>query len=90
LQQLLKLLAKPTIAGNQGGLTEIITDRINGLLSPYGDANALARAILRYLDNPEFAQRLSQAAYTRAMDFSTQQYVQNFADAVQKLSLASV
>jgi len=83
-------LAKPTIAGNQGGPTEIITDGINGLLSPYGDANALAQAILRYLDNPEFAQRLSQAAYTRAMDFSTQQYVQNFTDAVQKLSLASV
>ncbi|BAY64656.1 group 1 glycosyl transferase [Calothrix brevissima NIES-22] len=76
-------LGKPVIAGNAGGPTEIITDSVNGLLTPYNDVDALAIAVLRYLENPEFAQNMGIAARQRALDFSTQRYAQNFVNVVR-------
>ncbi|MFN6461663.1 MAG: glycosyltransferase family 4 protein [Nostoc sp. DedVER02] len=76
-------LGKPVIAGDAGGPTEIITDGMNGLLTPYGDADKLAIAILRYLDEQEFARNAGIAARQRALDFSTQNYAQNFISAIR-------
>lgn len=76
-------LGKPVIAGDAGGPTEIITDGMNGLLTPYGDADKLAIAILRYLDEQEFAQSAGIAARQRALDFSTQNYAENFINAIR-------
>ena len=76
-------LGKPVIAGNAGGPTEIITEGVNGLLTPYGDAEALANAILRYLDDQEFARRVAAQAQQRALEFSTQRYAENFINAVR-------
>ncbi|MBD2594141.1 glycosyltransferase family 4 protein [Nostoc spongiaeforme FACHB-130] len=78
-------LGKPVIAGNAGGPTEIITDGMNGLLTPYGDSEALAIAILRYLDEQDFAQNVAVAARQRALDFSTQNYAQNFINTLRSL-----
>ncbi|MEH2271450.1 MAG: glycosyltransferase family 4 protein [Nostoc sp.] len=78
-------LGKPVIAGSAGGPTEIITDGMNGLLTPYGDAEQLAIAILRYLDEQEFAQSAGVAARQRALDFSTQNYAQNFINAIRSV-----
>lgn len=82
-------LGKPVIAGDVGGPTEIITDGVNGLLTPYEDAEALANAILRYLDAPDFASRVGVAARERALDFSTQRYAQNFIETI-RVALPSV
>ena len=78
-------LGKPVVAGNAAGPTEIITDGVDGLLSPYGDAPALAQAVLRYLSDPEFAHQIGTAARQRALEFSTQRYAQNFIVTVQEL-----
>ncbi len=82
-------LGKPIVAGDTGGPTEIVTDEINGLLVPYGNSDALAGAILRYLNNPEFARRLGVAARERAQDFSVQAYVRNFIKATDDLLMTS-
>ena len=78
-------LGKPVVAGNTAGPTEIITDGVDGLLSPYGDAPALAQAVLRYLNDPDFARQAGAAARQRALDFSTQRYAQNFITAIREL-----
>ena len=78
-------LGKPVIAGNAAGPTEIITDGENGLLTPYGDAPALAQAVLRYLDDPEFARQAGAMARKRAQEFSTRRYAKNCVDALQGL-----
>ncbi|MDD1428906.1 glycosyltransferase family 4 protein [Dolichospermum sp. ST_sed9] len=78
-------LGKPVIAGNAGGPTEIITDGVNGLLTPYDDANALAQAILRYLDDQKFAQSAGIAAQNRALQFSTERYAQNFINTIASI-----
>jgi len=79
-------LGKPIVASNSGGPTEIITDGMNGLLTPFGDAEALGKAILRYLDDREFARTVGLAARSRAVDFSTRKYAQNFMQAIRELT----
>ena len=78
-------LGKPVVAGNAAGPTEIITDGMDGLLTPYGDAPALAVAVGRYLDDPEFARTAGDAARRRAQEFSTRRYAENCVAALQEL-----
>jgi len=76
-------LGKPTVAGASGGPLEIITDGLNGLLAPYGNAVALSRSILRYIEDPSFAKSIGQAAKRRASNFSSDHYALQFRDAVR-------
>ena len=78
-------LGKPIVAGAAGGPTEIITPAVDGLLAPYGDSGALADAILRYLNDREFARCIGAAAHSRAQEFSTQHYARNFVAAIHDL-----
>ena len=74
-------LGKPVVATNTAGPTEIITPEKQGLLTPFEDATALSQAILRYLDAPDFAKKVGQAAQGRAQDFAVQHYVEGIAAA---------
>lgn len=50
---------RPLIAGAVGGLKEMVQDGENGLLVPAADPPALAQAVLRLADDPDFARRLA-------------------------------
>jgi len=52
----------PTIGTNAGGVPEIITDNVNGLLVPPNDPPALAAALRRLHEQPELRATLGQAA----------------------------
>lgn len=80
-------LGKPVIAGDAGGPAEILTDGEHGLLTPFGDAPALARAILRFLDDPAFAARCAAAAHARAQEFSAQAYARRLTQVVLEYAL---
>jgi glycosyltransferase involved in cell wall biosynthesis len=80
-------LGKPVIAGAAGGPAEIITDGQDGLLVPFNDVPALARAVTRFLDDPAFAQRCGAAAQTRALDFSARRYATRLVDAIREIAL---
>lgn len=54
-------LRKPVIATNTGGIPEVVTDRVNGLLVPPGDPQALSRAIVEILRDRSLAARLAGA-----------------------------
>ena len=69
-------LGKPVVAGAEGGPREIVSDGVNGLLAPFGDSDALAGAILRYLGDPDLAGAVGQAAGATAAAFT----VRRFAD----------
>jgi glycosyltransferase involved in cell wall biosynthesis len=77
-------LGKPVVAGAAGGPAEIITDGENGLLSPYGDAGALARAVARYLDDRAFAARTGAAARVRAAAFDERTFADNIIAALRE------
>ncbi len=76
-------LGKPVVAGAEGGPREIITEGVEGLLAPYEDAEALARQVLRYLDDPAFAQCVGEAARRRAQDFSPEAFARRVMDVLR-------
>ncbi len=55
-------MGKPVVASASGGLAELITDRVDGLLVPPGDEEALAGAIARLVAAPEQAAPLGTSA----------------------------
>lgn len=52
-------MKKPVIATSVGGIPEIVTNEVNGLLVLPKDPDAIAKAISRYLDNPEFSRKVA-------------------------------
>jgi glycosyltransferase involved in cell wall biosynthesis len=71
----------PVIGSASGGTVELIEDGRTGLLYPSGDANALASAIARLVDAPDFARRLADAGRNWA---SPRFGAAQFADALQR------
>lgn len=61
--------AVPVISTTGGALPEVVGDA--GVLVPPADHHALARAILKILDQPQLAQRLGQAGYRRVQQHFT-------------------
>lgn len=55
---------RPVIASAAGGIVDIVRDGDTGLLVPPGDAAALARAILRYVEDPQLAAELAARGRT--------------------------
>lgn len=63
------LTGLPTVATNVGGLPEVITHEIEGLLVPPADPAAFAAALRRLYDEPASRQAMSLAAVARARYF---------------------
>jgi glycosyltransferase involved in cell wall biosynthesis len=55
----------PCIASKIGGNVDLLEDGPSGLLVPLNDPQGWAEAILRLLDDPEFARSLGQEALRR-------------------------
>jgi glycosyltransferase involved in cell wall biosynthesis len=55
-------VGRPVIASAAGGPLEVVTDGITGLLTPPGDAGALAGAMARLAEDPALGARLVEAA----------------------------
>jgi glycosyltransferase involved in cell wall biosynthesis len=83
-------LGKPVVAGDSGGPSEIVTSGLHGFLAPYGDADALAASILRYLNDPELARHVGAAARERARQFSIPCHARSFLDAISGLTGKSI
>ncbi|OUL30303.1 hormogonium polysaccharide biosynthesis glycosyltransferase HpsO [Nostoc sp. 106C] len=55
----------PVIGSNSGEIPHVIGDA--GLVFPEGDAQALANCLTQFIENPEFAQKLGEMGYQKAM-----------------------
>lgn len=60
-------LKVPIVATNVGGIPEIVTDEINGLLVPSEDPTRLAYSINRLLDDRDLADSLARNGYRHVM-----------------------
>lgn len=58
----------PCVAPWVNGIPEIVTHETDGLLVPPGDAEALARAIARLMDDAELRRRLGQKARLKILE----------------------
>jgi glycosyltransferase involved in cell wall biosynthesis len=56
---------KPAVVTDVGGVREMVTDGVTGLVVPMHDPDALAAGVLRLLGNAETARRLGAAARDR-------------------------
>lgn len=75
---------KPVIAARTGGIPEIINDDQSGLLVPPGDADALAAALVRVIEQPELRARLAAGGRRRvetafSIEGTARQYEQLYA-----------
>lgn len=65
---------KTAVVTNVGGLTELVKNEQNGLVISPGNAEAMAAAILRILDDPSLKQKLENNAFElakRCLSFDT-------------------
>ena len=61
-------LSRPVVASNVGGIPEMITDGVHGLLVPPHEPDPLARAIVRLLRDHPFADTLGRAGHDMVHD----------------------
>jgi glycosyltransferase involved in cell wall biosynthesis len=67
-------VGKPVIASRGGGVPEIIAHGETGLLTPMGDAQALADELISLIRDPAKARRLGAAGYEHVRrNFTAQQ-----------------
>ena len=58
---------KPVVGGNSGGIPDAVLDGVTGLLVTPTDVAAIAEALVRILEDPEFAARLGANGRDRAV-----------------------
>ena len=62
--------ARPVACYDTAGFRHVVRDGVEGLLTPVGDAGALADALGRLLDDEALRRRLGQAGRQRAMEYA--------------------
>jgi glycosyltransferase involved in cell wall biosynthesis len=76
--------ARPIVATNVGGVTQLLQHETSGLLVPPRDPHALADAIRMLVEHPDRARRLGRAAYDLVRrSFSTEAMVAKTLDAYE-------
>ena len=74
------------VASGLDGYRNVATNDVDALLVEPGDANALAGALRRVLDEPGLGDRLQRAGSRRADDFSMTALAQHYADQYVRLA----
>ena len=67
--------ALPQVVSTAGGNAEIVVDGETGYVVPKGDADALAAALRRYLEDPAKAVAHGQAGFARSMQMFTDEHL---------------
>jgi glycosyltransferase involved in cell wall biosynthesis len=80
-------LGLPVVATDcpPGGPRMVITPEVNGLLVPVGDEDAMATAINRLIENPEFAQILGQNAAKISEIASSEKIFEEWKDYINEI-----
>jgi len=79
------LAGVPVVATAAGGVTEVVRDGVDGLLTPVGDGAALGAAIIRVLDDARVREGLARAGRERVRQFSIERTVGGTLDAYRAL-----
>lgn len=83
-------LDKPVVAAATGGIPELITDCVNGLLIPPKDPGALADAISRVIEDVPLARRLCQSGLKSVEAFSFDRMMRGYERVYDQMLTASL
>jgi glycosyltransferase involved in cell wall biosynthesis len=78
-------LGRPVVASDSGGIPEVVADEETGLIAAKGDAEALARALVRVLADRALADRLGNAGRRRAALFSFDRMIKGYEDVYRQV-----
>jgi len=78
-------LGKPVVATGPGGPEEIITNDVDGQLVTWNKPDELAKAILKYLLDPEWARSVGERARQRSQEYTMEKYAERVGVAIRKL-----
>jgi len=79
----------PVVATDHGGAPEMVGNGVTGLLSAPGDADAMARAIISLLHDPEARLEMGKAGYDRVQrDFSFSAFSSAYLQCYRELAAA--
>ena len=78
----------PVVATAVDGNAEAVTDGVTGFLTPPGDPQAMAAAVLRLLDDPALAQAMAEAGRAQAEAFGARKMVAEIAALYEELLAA--
>lgn len=76
---------KPAVASRVGGIPDLVKDQKTGLLVPPGDEQALAEAILWFVNNPSEAKNMGAAGRLYCRRFSLEAMVEKLDHLYEKL-----
>ena len=60
----------PVISTDAGGIPDLVESNVTGLLAPIGDSEAIAREVLRVLQDADLAANLTRAAFAEARKYA--------------------
>jgi glycosyltransferase involved in cell wall biosynthesis len=75
----------PIVATAVDGNAEAVTDGVNGFLTPPGNPQAFAEALLELLADPELAAQMGQAGLDRVDEFGARKMVRDIAALYERL-----
>ena len=78
-------MGKPIVSTDVDGLKDVLVPEQNSLVVPPRDAGAFAKAVVRVLDDPQLATRLSQNALTASARFDIQVFVDKMSRLYEQL-----
>lgn len=82
-------LNTPVIASRVGGLAEVLTDGVTGLLTTPADSESIAQKIMLLYDNPQLRHQLSTAArqlqeHSYSLESMTSYYLEYYQESLQE------
>ena len=63
----------PIVSTRVGGVPALVTDRVDGLLAPANDADAVAARLIELIERPDYARQLAAAASERSAQYDWRQ-----------------
>jgi colanic acid/amylovoran biosynthesis glycosyltransferase len=76
--------AVPVVTTNSGGVSEVITHGVEGIVVPPRDPEQLAVALLRLWRDPGLARSLGEAGRARAEAFAPERHIEQFLELYRK------
>ena len=68
---------KPVLSTNESGITDVIIDSLNGLISERKDSDSLVQCIRKLLDSDDLRERMGEDGYQKLKDYFTEDRFEN-------------